>query len=89
MRRCTASLRRDYVGAHVLLDRKRRPRVCAVWHLARMAASPELFRIQEVASLHSWWQWPFGIGNVIVLTSDSNNPHRRLPGMREAEQLRG
>ncbi|MFL9860034.1 PH domain-containing protein [Paraburkholderia madseniana] len=54
-----------------------------------MAASPELFRIQEVASLHSWWQWPFGIGNVIVLTSDSNNPHRRLPGMREAEQLRG
>ncbi|CAG9255259.1 hypothetical protein PCAR4_390089 [Paraburkholderia caribensis] len=25
---------------------------------------------------------------MIALTSDSNNPHWRLPGMRDAEQLR-
>jgi membrane protein YdbS with pleckstrin-like domain len=50
--------------------------------------SLELFRIQDVTSLHPWWQRPFGIGTVIALTSDSNNPHWRLPGMRAAEQLR-
>ena len=35
-----------------------------------------------------WWLRPFGIGTVIALTSDSNNPHWRLPGMPDAEQLR-
>jgi hypothetical protein len=50
--------------------------------------SLELFRIQDVTSLHRWWQRPFGIGTVIVLTSDSNNPQWHLPGMRNAEQLR-
>jgi uncharacterized membrane protein YdbT with pleckstrin-like domain len=54
----------------------------------RRVPSLELFRIQDVTSLHPWWQRPFGIGTVIALTSDSNNPHWRLPGMRDAEQLR-
>lgn len=54
----------------------------------RQVQSLELFRIQDVTSLHPWWQRPFGIGTVIALTSDSNNPHWRLPGMRDAEQLR-
>ncbi|MDR6412286.1 PH domain-containing protein [Paraburkholderia terricola] len=56
--------------------------------LSRRVQSIELFRIQDVTSLHPWWQRLFGIGTVIVLTSDSNNPHWRLPGMRGAEQLR-
>jgi hypothetical protein len=30
----------------------------------------------------------FGIGAVVVMTSDSNNPVWRLPGMKGAEQLR-
>jgi hypothetical protein len=41
-----------------------------------------------VTSFHPWWQRPFGIGTVLVLTSDSNNPQWRLPGMRDAEHLR-
>ncbi|MDR6412220.1 UNVERIFIED_ORG: membrane protein YdbS with pleckstrin-like domain [Burkholderia sp. 1595] len=56
--------------------------------LSRRVQSIELFRIQDVTSLHPWWQRLFSIGTVIVLTSDSNNPHWRLPGMRDAEQLR-
>ncbi|SOF01914.1 PH domain-containing protein [Burkholderia sp. OK233] len=57
--------------------------------LGRRMRSLEPFRIQDVTSLHHWWQRPFGIGTVLVLTSDSNNPQWRLPGMRGAEQLRG
>ncbi|WP_259461018.1 PH domain-containing protein [Paraburkholderia sp. BL23I1N1] len=56
--------------------------------LSRRVQSLELFRIQDVTSLHPWWQRLFGIGTVIVLSSDSNNPQWRLPGIRDAEQLR-
>lgn len=62
---------------------------CRQGILNRRVQSLELFRSQDVASLHPWWQRPLGIGTVIVLTSDSNNPHWRLYGMRNAEQLRG
>ncbi|EUC20952.1 UNVERIFIED_ORG: PH (Pleckstrin Homology) domain-containing protein [Burkholderia sp. CF145] len=61
---------------------------CRQGIFSRRVESLELFRIQDVTSLHPWWQRPFGIGIVIALTSDSNNPHWRLPGMRDAEQLR-
>ena len=44
--------------------------------------------IQDVTSVHPWWQRIFGIGAVVVMTSDSNNPVWRLPGMKDAEQLR-
>ncbi|MFM0068902.1 PH domain-containing protein [Paraburkholderia aspalathi] len=56
--------------------------------LSRRVQSLELFRIQDVTSLHPWWQRLFGIGTVIVLSSDSNNPHWRLAWMCDAEQLR-
>ncbi|MFM0349069.1 PH domain-containing protein [Paraburkholderia sp. RL17-347-BIC-D] len=62
---------------------------CRQGILSRQVQSLELFRIQDVTSLHPWWQRPFCIGTVLVLTSDSNNPQWRLPGMRGAEQLRG
>ncbi|MFT4439097.1 hypothetical protein [Caballeronia sp. 15715] len=40
-----------------------------------------------MTSVHPWWQRMFGIGAVVVMTSDSNNPVWRLPRMKEAEQL--
>jgi uncharacterized membrane protein YdbT with pleckstrin-like domain len=56
--------------------------------LNRRVSSLELFRIQDVTSVHPWWQRPFGVGAVVVMTSDSNNPLWRLSGMQHAEQLR-
>ncbi|MGY6258083.1 hypothetical protein ACXIVK_31940 [Paraburkholderia caledonica] len=46
------------------------------------------FASRTCTSLYPWWQRLFSIGTVTVLTSDSNNPHWRLPGMRDAEQFR-
>ena len=62
---------------------------CRQGILSKRISSLELFRIQDVTSLHPWWQRLFGIGTVVVMSSDSNNPEWRLPGMRNAEQLRG
>jgi len=61
---------------------------CRKGILNRTVQSVELFRIQDVTSVHPWWQRIFGIGAVVVMTSDSNNPVWRLPGMKDAEQLR-
>jgi membrane protein YdbS with pleckstrin-like domain len=61
---------------------------CRKGILNRTVQSVELFRIQDVTSVHPWWQRMFGIGAVVVMTSDSNNPVWRLPGMKDAEQLR-
>lgn len=61
---------------------------CRQGILSRSVSSLELFRIQDVESLHPWWQRPFGIGTLIVMTSDSNNPVWRLPGLANAEQMR-
>jgi membrane protein YdbS with pleckstrin-like domain len=60
---------------------------CRQGILNKRVESLELFRVQDVTSLHPWWQRPFGIGTVIVLTSDSHSPHWRLTGMCDAEQL--
>lgn len=51
-------------------------------------SSLELFRIQDVTSFHPWWERLFGIGTIVVATSDSYNPRWRLPGMADAEALR-
>ncbi len=56
--------------------------------LTKEVSSLELFRIQDVTFVQSWWQQFLGIGSVIVHTSDTVNPRWRLPGMRHAEQLR-
>jgi uncharacterized membrane protein YdbT with pleckstrin-like domain len=61
---------------------------CRKGILSRTVQSVELFRIQDVRSIHPWWQRLFDIGAVVVMTSDSNNPVWRLPGMKHAEQLR-
>jgi membrane protein YdbS with pleckstrin-like domain len=61
---------------------------CRQGILTRKVSSLELFRIQDVISLHPWWQRVFNVGTVVILTSDSNNPRWCLPGMVNAEQMR-
>jgi uncharacterized membrane protein YdbT with pleckstrin-like domain len=57
--------------------------------LNKRVASLELFRIQDLTSYHPWWQRFFNVGTIVVITSDSNNPVWRLPGIRDAEPMRG
>jgi uncharacterized membrane protein YdbT with pleckstrin-like domain len=47
---------------------------CRKGILNRTVQSVELFRIQDVTSVHSWWQRMLGIGAIVLMTSDSNNP---------------
>lgn len=61
---------------------------CRQGILTRKVSSLELFRIQDVISLHPWWQRVFNVGTVVILTSDSNNPRWCLSGMVNAEQMR-
>ncbi|MEX3815771.1 PH domain-containing protein [Paraburkholderia sp. BR13439] len=61
---------------------------CRQGILTRKVSSLELFRIQDVISLHPWWQRVFNVGTVVILTSDSSNPRCCLPGMVNAEQMR-
>lgn len=56
--------------------------------LSKRISSLELFRIQDLTSLHPWWQRAFNVGTLVVMTSDSNNPVWRLPGMVDAEAMR-
>jgi uncharacterized membrane protein YdbT with pleckstrin-like domain len=51
-------------------------------------SSLELSRIQDVTSIHPWWQRLFGTGTVILTTNDPAHPVRRLPGIKNADQLR-
>ncbi|KND60969.1 hypothetical protein BVER_00842 [Candidatus Burkholderia verschuerenii] len=53
--------------------------------LNKEVSSLELFRIQHVTSFHPWWERPFGVGTVIVATSDSDAPRWRLAGLPDAE----
>jgi uncharacterized membrane protein YdbT with pleckstrin-like domain len=56
--------------------------------LNRRVSSLELCRIQGVTSVYPWWQRLFGTGSLILTTNDLAHPVRRLPGIRNAEQLR-
>jgi uncharacterized membrane protein YdbT with pleckstrin-like domain len=56
--------------------------------LNKRITSLELFRIQDLTSLHPWWQRLFNVGTIVVMTSDSNNPVWHLPGMVDAEAMR-
>ncbi|KNH07070.1 hypothetical protein BRCH_01058 [Candidatus Burkholderia brachyanthoides] len=71
----------------VIIDAERITRRRGI--LNRTVSSLELFRIQDVTSLHPWWQRPFGVGTVVVVTSDSDNPVVWfLPGIANAEEMR-
>lgn len=56
--------------------------------LSKAVNSLEIFRIQDVTSFHPWWLRPFGLGTVVLATTDSNNPRWHLHGMQRPEQLR-
>ena len=56
--------------------------------LSKAINSLEIFRIQDVTSFHPWWLRPFGLGTVVLATTDSNNPRWYLRGMQRPEQLR-
>ncbi|MCY0388417.1 PH domain-containing protein [Robbsia sp. Bb-Pol-6] len=56
--------------------------------LNKRVTSLELFRIQDLTSIHPWWQRMFNVGAIVVMTSDSNNPTWVLPGIKNAEEMR-
>jgi membrane protein YdbS with pleckstrin-like domain len=55
--------------------------------LHRRVSSLDLSRIQCVTSIHPWWLRLFGVGSIILTTNDVAHPVRRLPGIRDADQL--
>jgi membrane protein YdbS with pleckstrin-like domain len=56
--------------------------------LHRRVSILEISRIQCVTSIHPWWQRLFGVGSIILTTNDEAHPVRRLPGIRDVDQLR-
>jgi uncharacterized membrane protein YdbT with pleckstrin-like domain len=42
--------------------------------LSRRTTSVELFRVQDVEAVQPWWQRPFGIGTVVLHSSDAAFP---------------
>lgn len=55
--------------------------------LRRRTSTLELARIQSVTTSHPWWQRPFGTGSILLGTGDAAHPVRRLPGIRNVDQL--
>ena len=55
--------------------------------LHRRVSILDLSRIQRITSVHPWWQRLFGTGTIILTTNDVAHPVRRLPGIRNADQL--
>jgi membrane protein YdbS with pleckstrin-like domain len=55
--------------------------------LHRRVSILEISRIQCVTAIHPWWQRQFGTGSIILTTSDASRPVRRLPGIKDADQV--
>ncbi|WNC94987.1 PH domain-containing protein [Paraburkholderia sp. FT54] len=55
--------------------------------LHRRVSTLELSRIQCITPIHPWWQRLFGTGSIILTTNDVAHPVRRLPAIRNADQL--
>jgi membrane protein YdbS with pleckstrin-like domain len=53
----------------------------------RRVSHLKLSRIQGIRSIHPWWMRLFGVGSIILTTDDLAHPVRRLPGIRNADQL--
>jgi membrane protein YdbS with pleckstrin-like domain len=54
----------------------------------RRTYSLELIRIKDVTTVKPWWQRLFGVGSIIIDTTDPRHPVRRLPGIKNPERLR-
>jgi membrane protein YdbS with pleckstrin-like domain len=56
--------------------------------LHRRVSILEISQIQCITSIHPWWQRLFGTGSIILMTNDLAHPVRRLPGIRDVDELR-
>lgn len=56
--------------------------------LTRRVMSVELYRIQNVELVMSWWERLAGFGTLIIESSDAAYPVWTLPGIAQAEPLR-
>ncbi|OTP68163.1 hypothetical protein PAMC26510_29690 [Caballeronia sordidicola] len=56
--------------------------------LSRRVASVEMYRVQNVECVSSWWERLMGVGTLVVESSDVNQPRWTLRGMPDVEVLR-
>src|ERR1700712_5587926 len=56
--------------------------------LRRRVASVEMYRVQNVECVSSWWERLMGFGTLVVESSDVNHPRWTLCGMPDVEALR-
>jgi len=56
--------------------------------LSRRVASVEMYRVQNVECVSSWWERLKGFGTLVVDSSDVNHPRWALRGMPDVEALR-
>jgi membrane protein YdbS with pleckstrin-like domain len=71
---------------HIVIDSVRMTMRYGI--LSRRVASVELYRVQNVECLISWWERLMGFGTLIVESSDVNHPRWTLRGMPDVEALR-
>ena len=55
---------------------------------SRRVASVEMYRVQNVECVSSWWERLMGFGTLVVESSDVNHPRWTLRGMPDVEVLR-
>jgi uncharacterized membrane protein YdbT with pleckstrin-like domain len=56
--------------------------------VSRRVASVDMYRVQNVECVSSWWEQLMGFGTLIVESSDVNHPRWTLRGMPDVEALR-
>jgi hypothetical protein len=56
--------------------------------LSRRVASVEMYRVQNVECVSSWWERLMGFGTLVVESRDVNHPRWTLRGMPDVEALR-
>lgn len=71
---------------HIVIDSARMTMSYGI--LNRRVASVELYRVQNVECVSSWWERLIGFGTLIVESSDVNHPRWTLRGMPDVEALR-
>ncbi|EQD37576.1 membrane-flanked domain protein, partial [mine drainage metagenome] len=54
----------------------------------REVKSLELFRVQDINFVQSWWQELLGIGTLVIMTSDQYHPREVLVGIEHGIEVR-
>lgn len=60
--------------------------VCGVF--TRKTDEVELYRVTDYKLVEPFWQRMFGLGNIVLTTSDDANPTVTIEGIRQAAALR-